>query len=311
MDIRQLNYFVKVVEMGSFSRAAAFLHIAQPALSRQVNALEVELKERLLVRNGRGVTPTEAGERLLGHAQGILQMLERTYEDMENARLGRVGSVSIGMPGSLSAAISTTLIRTLHAELPDAKVHVLNGRSTQIQEWILSGRLDMAVLFDAPNSPMLEISDLYDEKLHLYEPLPEGDDNPIGPDVPLSELAEQPLIITSRPNRVRELLENALARDGRKLLVDCELDSLDTTFDMVRSGNGVTVATPRSRRTVKAARGLRTRKIIEPELGLKVQIVQRASRLNSRLHDSAVRILHDLCMDILKPATAAEAEPAD
>ena len=301
MDIKQLNYFVKVVEMGSFSRAAAFLHMAQPALSRQISSLEVELKERLLIRNGRGITPTEAGERLLGHAQGILQMVERTYEDMENARLGRVGSVSIAMPGSLSGAISTALIRTLHAELPDAKIHILNGRSTQIQEWLLSGRVDMAVLFDAPNSPLLEILELYDEKLYLYERAPEGDPEANGPDITLAQIAELPLIITSRPNRVRELLENALSREGRKLRVDCELDSLDTTLDIVRSTAGMTVATPRARRTARSAKGLRMRKIIEPEIGLKVQIVQRTRRLNSRLHSAAFRLLQHQCLEILKP----------
>ena len=142
MDIRQLTYFMHVVELGSFSRAAAFLHIAQPALGRQISSLETELKERLLIRNGRGVSPTEAGARLLDHARSIIQLFERAHEDMENARLGRTGAVAIGMPGSLSAQVSTGLIRKLHAEIPDAKVHVLTGRSTQLQEWLLAGRLD-------------------------------------------------------------------------------------------------------------------------------------------------------------------------
>jgi len=302
MDIRQLNYFVNVVEKGSISRAAVFLHIAQPALSRQINGLEVELKQRLLVRNGRGVTPTLAGERLLNHARTILQVFERASEDMENARLGRAGSLAIGMPSSLSAAIATKLISTLHEQLPEAKVHILNGRSTQIQEWILSGRVDMAVLFDAPNSPMLETHELFEEKLHLYEHLPGQVESEIGPDIALSEVAEHPLIITSRPNRVRELLENALSRLGQKLLLDSEIDSLDTTLVLVRAGKGRTVATLRSLRTVGAAdHGLRLRKIVEPEIGLKVHIVLRARRLNNRLHDAAFRLLHDLCMNILKP----------
>lgn len=302
MDIRQLNYFVQVVEKGSISRAAVFLHIAQPALSRQITVLEVELKQRLLVRNGRGVTTTLAGERLLNHARTILQLFDRASEDMENARLGRVGSLAIGMPSSLSSAISTELISTLYAELPEAKVHILNGRSTQIQEWILSGRLDMAVLFDAPNSPMLEVHELFEEKLHFYEQSSAGAANETGPDITLAELAEQPLIITSRPNRVRELLENALSRHGSKLLLDSEIDSLDTTFVQVRAGKGKTVATLRSRRTATTAgQGLRARKIVEPEIGLKVQIVLRARRLNNRLHDTAFRLLHDLCMDVLSP----------
>ncbi|MCJ8520916.1 LysR family nitrogen assimilation transcriptional regulator [Pseudorhizobium tarimense] len=302
MDIRQLQYFSRVVEMGSFSRAAAYLHVAQPALSRQIRALEIELKESLLIRNGRGVTPTEAGERLHGHARGILKMLARTYEDMENARQGRAGSVSLGMPTSLSNSISLPLIGKLKNELPDAKVHILNGRSNQIQEWILSGQLDMAVLFDAPASPMLEIHEVHAESLHLYEVLPEEEHDVIGPDFSLNELAELPIIITSRPNRVRELLENALAREGHKLLVECELDSLETTFQMIQKGMGVTVATPRSRRTVNsAAKGLRMRKIVKPEILLKVQIVLPVRRLNNRLHEAAFELLYGLCSDLLRP----------
>ncbi|MTH61539.1 LysR substrate-binding domain-containing protein [Paracoccus litorisediminis] len=300
MDIRQLSYFVRVVELGSFSRAAAYLHIAQPALSRQIASLETELKERLLIRNGRGVTPTEAGERLLGHAHSILDLFNRTHEDMENARLGRTGSVAIGMPNSLSNAISSALIRRLRAELPDAKVHILNGRSTQVQEWILSGRLDMAVMFDAPNSPMLEITDLVEERLHLFEPMPKGETEIDGPTITLSDLAEMPLIITSRPNRIREILENEFARSGYKLQVASELDSLDATFDMVHDQIGVTVASLRSRRMIGPARSLRVRRIVEPELALKVQLVQRSRRLNNRLHEAAFRILKDLSLKLLK-----------
>lgn len=300
MDIRQLTYFTRVVELGSFSRAAAFLHIAQPALSRQISSLEIELKERLLIRNGRGVTPTEAGDRLLAHAHAILTLFQRAHEDMENARLGRTGSVAIGMPNSLSNAISSALIRRLRAELPDAKVHILNGRSTQVQEWILSGRLDMAVLFDAPSSPMLEITDLVEERLHLFEPMPPGETAAEGPPIPLAELASQPLIITSRPNRIREILENELARAGHKLHIASELDSLDATFDMVHDGSGLTVASLRSRRLVGPARNLRVRRIVQPELELKVQIVQRSRRLNNRLHEAAFRILRDLSLKLLK-----------
>lgn len=305
MDIRQLIYFTHVVDLGSFSRAAAFIHIAQPALSRQISSLETELEQRLLIRNGRGVLPTEAGTRLLGHARMIIQLFERAHEDMENERLGRTASVAIGMPGSLANPIGTELLRRLHAELPDAKVHVLTGRSTQLQEWLLSGRLDLAVLFDAPNSPMLEIDHLFDDWLHLFEPLPQGADPELaggdGPPIALADLANQPLIITSRPNRVREILEASLTRIGRKLLVACELDSLETTFDMVRDGAGCTVASNRTRRRLRneGAPTLWARRIIDPELTLKVQIVRRTRRLNSDVVDTAFMILREVSLATL------------
>lgn len=300
MDIRQMTYFVRVAELGSFSRAAAFLHIAQSALSRQINSLEIEFKQRLLTRNGRGVTPTEAGERLLGHARSMLELYDRAYDDMENARLGRAGSVAIGMPGSLSGAISIALIQALRSRLADAKVHILTGRSTQLQEWLVSGRLDMAVVFDAPTNSMLEIEHLFDERLHLFEPPSDGKEEAVGRPISLMDLADQPLIITSRPNRIRETLETALAREGRKLLVECELDSLETTFALVLSGLGKSVATLRVQRTVPDAKRLNTRRIVDPELVIKVQIVRRTRRLNNQLHDAAFDILRDLCLDVLR-----------
>ncbi|MDE1950493.1 MAG: LysR family transcriptional regulator, partial [Burkholderiales bacterium] len=86
MDLKQLDYFVHVAELGSFTRAATVLRVAQPALSRQVRALEVELRQPLFDRNGRGVTLTEAGKRLLAHGRGILQQVDRARQDLEDQR---------------------------------------------------------------------------------------------------------------------------------------------------------------------------------------------------------------------------------
>jgi LysR family nitrogen assimilation transcriptional regulator len=95
MDLKQLEYFVHVAEMGSFTRAAAYLQVAQPALSRQVRSLEVELRQPLLDRNGRGVTLTEAGKRLLAHARGILQQVQRARDDLEDQRGAATGRLAI------------------------------------------------------------------------------------------------------------------------------------------------------------------------------------------------------------------------
>ncbi|MEN9624294.1 MAG: HTH-type transcriptional regulator CynR, partial [Pseudomonadota bacterium] len=88
MDLKQLEYFVRVAELGSFTRAAQALNIAQPALSRQVRLLEVELRQNLLVRNGRGASPTQAGQLLLEHSRGILHQVERAREEMGRVRTG-------------------------------------------------------------------------------------------------------------------------------------------------------------------------------------------------------------------------------
>ena len=106
MDFKQIEYFVQVAELGSFTRAASVLRVAQPALSRQVRSLEVELRQNLLLRNGRGVTLTEAGTRLLAHGRGILQQLQRARQDLEEQRGAASGLLSIGLPPSLSRSLT-------------------------------------------------------------------------------------------------------------------------------------------------------------------------------------------------------------
>ena len=86
MDLKQLEYFVRVAELGSFTRAAIALNIAQPALSRQIRLLEVELKQNLLTRNGRGAVSTEAGKLLLAHGRGILHQVDRAREELGQVR---------------------------------------------------------------------------------------------------------------------------------------------------------------------------------------------------------------------------------
>ena len=101
MDLKQLEYFMHVAEFGSFTHASRYLKVAQPALSRQVRALEVELRQTLFARNGRGVTLTETGMRLLEHARGILQQVQRARLDLEQQRGAVTGRLVIGLPPSL------------------------------------------------------------------------------------------------------------------------------------------------------------------------------------------------------------------
>ena len=120
MNLKQLEYFVRVAELGSFTRAAIALDIVQPALSRQIRQLEVELRQSLLIRNGRGAVPTEAGKLLLAHGRGILHQVERAREELGRVRGSLAGRVAVGLPTSLARALTVPLTRAFRAELPDA-----------------------------------------------------------------------------------------------------------------------------------------------------------------------------------------------
>jgi DNA-binding transcriptional LysR family regulator len=138
MDLKQLEYFVRVAELGSFTRASAVLDIAQPALSRQVRLLEVELRLNLLTRNCRGVTPTEAGRLLLDHGRGILHQVARTREELGRVHGALAGRVSLGLPPSIAKALTVPLTREFRMRLPRAALSVSEGLSISMQEGLTS-----------------------------------------------------------------------------------------------------------------------------------------------------------------------------
>lgn len=239
MDLKQLEYFVRVAELGSFTRAAVALDVAQPALSRQVRLLEVELRQTLLVRNGRGATPTDAGKLLLAHGRGILHQVERAKEELGRVRGALAGRVAIGLPPSLARVLAVPLTRAFRQTLPQASLSISEGLSANMQEWLLTGRLDIAVLYNAQPVPEIEIQPLREEELWLVQQRPPGlSEDPPPPPMPLRELAEVPLIIPSRPNAIRMQVETELANIGCRPLVALEIDGVSAILDLVADGAG-------------------------------------------------------------------------
>jgi LysR family nitrogen assimilation transcriptional regulator len=239
MDLKQLEYFVRVAELGSFTRAAMALDVAQPALSRQVRLLEVELRQNLLVRNGRGATPTEAGKLLLEHGRGILHQVERAREELGRVRGALAGRVAIGLPPSLARVLTVPLTRAFRAQLPEASISISEGLSVTMQEWLTTGRLDIAVLYNAQPAPDMDITPLRDEELLLVQPRPPGlpEDPPPGP-IALRDVAILPLVIPSRPNAVRMHVEAEMANIGCRPLVALEIDGVSAILDLVTDGAG-------------------------------------------------------------------------
>ena len=167
MNFKQLESFVQVAELGSFSKAALVLDIAQPALSRQVRALEVDLRETLLLRNGRGVVLTEAGQRLYEHGVNILQAAALARQDMGASRDAPVGRITIGLPPSVGRQLTLPLIDGFQRRLPLAKLAIVEGLSSHISEWISTGRVDLGLLYNPEAQPALEITPVLQEALCL------------------------------------------------------------------------------------------------------------------------------------------------
>ncbi|MCC2676927.1 MAG: LysR family transcriptional regulator [Ramlibacter sp.] len=242
MDLKQLAYFVRVAELGSFTRAAIELDVAQPALSRQVRLLEVELRQTLLVRNGRGAVPTEAGKLLLDHGRGILHQVERAREDLGRLRGGLAGRVAVGLPSSVARVLTVPLTRAFRDALPEARLSISEGLSGGLQEALVSGRLDIVVLYNAQPSRELDLTPLLEEDLLLVRARPPGlhEDPPPGP-ISLQEVSQLPLVIPTRPNAIRMHVEAQMADVGCRPSVALEIDGVSAILDLVLDGAGCAI----------------------------------------------------------------------
>ena len=149
MNLRRLQYFVKIVDIGSLTQAADILHVAQPALSQQLATLEGEVRQQLLVRTKRGVTPTEAGKVLYRHAQLILRQCEQAQADMNAAGQGLSGAVSVGLaPGTAAAGLAAAAAaHRARARHPGIVLYLNETYGTTLSELVMNGRMDLAVLY--------------------------------------------------------------------------------------------------------------------------------------------------------------------
>jgi LysR family nitrogen assimilation transcriptional regulator len=279
MDLKQLAYFVRVAELGSFTKASQALDVAQPALSRQVRLLEVELRQNLLVRNGRGATPTEAGRLLLEHGRGILHQVERAREELGRVRGSLAGRVAIGLPPSLARVLAVPLTRAFRQQLPQASLSISEGLSATMQEWLSTGRLDIAVLYNALPAPEIEITPLHDEDLFLVQKRPAGlAEEPPAPPIPLAEVALLPLVIPSRPNAIRMHVESEMANIGCRPLVALEIDGVSAILDLVADGAGAALLSRNAVASSIRPSAYLTRPVCDPPLRTRVCLATSSMR---------------------------------
>ena len=279
MDLKQLEYFVRVAELGSFTRASIALDIAQPALSRQVRLLEVELRQNLLVRNGRGATPTEAGKLLLEHARGILHQVDRAREELGRVRGSLAGRVAIGLPPSLARVLTVPLTRAFRQQMPDAQLSISEGLSAAMQEWLVNGRLDIAVLYNAQTATGIEITPLLDEDLMLVQLRPSGlQEDPPPPPLPLRDVANLPLVIPSRPNALRMVVESEMAAIGCRPTIALEIDGVSAILDLVADGAGSAILSRNAVASSIKPSAFTVRAIGEPPLRTRLSLATSSVR---------------------------------
>jgi LysR family nitrogen assimilation transcriptional regulator len=297
MDLKQLEYFRHVAELGSFTRAAAFLGVVQPALSRQVRQLEIELGQSLFERNGRGVVLTDAGARLLEHARGILMQIGRARQELEDQRNGDSGHFTLGLPPSLGRSVTVPLVKSFAHRLPNARLATVEGLSAYMVEWLSLGRLDCALVYNATASATVDLQPLLDEPLFLVAPLERRSGQRPGAArarVTLEELADHPLVIPSRPHALRMSVENALAGAERKIRVAHEIECIPAVIDLVRQGLGFGVLPLNAVKASEWADQVSVKAIGQPALTTSLSIATSSQRPRSPLMRKAVTLIRDI-----------------
>ena len=295
MDLRQLEYFVRVAELGSFTRAGIALDVAQPALSRQVRLLEVELRQSLLTRNGRGAIPTEAGKLLLEHGRGILHQVDRAREELGRVRGSLAGRVAIGLPTSLARVLTVPLTRAFRQHLPQATLSISEGLSIALQESLVNGRLDIAVLYNAKPSAETEIFPLLEEDLLLVQARPPGLQEDPGPGpISLRAVSLLPLIIPSRPNAIRMHVEAEMANIGCSPLIALEIDGVPAILDLVEDGAGCALLSRNAVANSVRPSAFSVRTISEPALRTKISLATSSLRPTTLTQQSTLALIRQI-----------------
>jgi DNA-binding transcriptional LysR family regulator len=247
MDLRRLEIFVKVAEIGSFSRAAEALFLTQPTVSEHVRALEDELGVQLLDRLGRGTTPTRAGTLLLGYARRILALSREASQAIEQFQ-GRVsGELTIGGSTIPGEYVMPEVIGAFRAKYPDVRISLLIGSSREVTTWVEDGRVELGVVGATPTSRALQARQLMADELVLVV----GAEHPWAgrKTVSLDDLREEPMIVRERGSGSRETFEQALEGVGLDLAafrIVGEIASTQAVKQAVRAGVGVSLISRRA-----------------------------------------------------------------
>lgn len=234
MDLRQIRYFIRIAELGSVSKAARQLNIAQPALSRHIQNLEAEFGAQLLARTSRGVEVTEAGRVLIEHGAGLLQGAAAMRDAVRQASIQPAGDVTVGLLPSISSAAVRDLVESCRTTFPDVRLRIVEGVSMFLEEWLDRGSLDLAIVTDRPAVRRFETKFLFSEDFLLVGHLDEAG----WPEahVVRADMARIEVVMT---RGFREIVSEQLGPDA--LRCSAEVDSLAVIRDILDEGGSASI----------------------------------------------------------------------
>jgi LysR family transcriptional regulator, nitrogen assimilation regulatory protein len=314
MELRSLNYFVRIAELGSITRAASHLRLAQPALTRHVQRLEEELGVALFTRANRGVRLTEAGEKLLESATRILRDVERTGDEIRAQDAHPSGRIILGITPTLCPILVPELFSRMRRDFPRVELKVMHAGMVRLEEFLIDGRVDVALLSELSRGRLIASTRLAQEEMVLVTKPGTRGRGPLGGSlddiVEGDELSRTPLILG---DGLRAAMDALLAGRGIELDVEIEVNDHETIRLMVQEGAAASIL-PYSSVARECARGLiEAHRITDGGIFRTLARGVRVSRAASLAREAMERTISDVVADMERDnrlALAPQTRPA-
>jgi len=298
MNSEQLKLFVQIAEHGSLTKAANAANSLQSIVSRQLSAFENECGSRLFYRTGRGVTLTDFGANFLPRVKEVLHQLDQLADDMKSFSKVPTGDVRFGILPALSDPLVGVLYRHMQEQFPLVRLHLFEGSNGQLEEWVGSGRIDMALIYryDRVDPAADRVLGL----VHAYVIGKHGDSLIRKDTISFRELENLPLILPSTPNALRSTLDQIAKREGFVLNVAMEADSLPIQKNIAAEGHAYAILGRQAvTREIKAGR-LQAARIVEPSIERAAVLVTTNQRTFSMGMRAVAEIVQPLVTRLLK-----------
>jgi len=305
MTIRQLRYFLRIVELKSFSKAAAYLHVAQPALGLQIRKLEEELGVKLLNRHSRGVSATEAGLILRDHALIVLRQIERAKLHLIDFAGPPRGKIAVGVTPTVNLVLASALVQKCRAELPNVSLSIVEGMSENLMEWVENDRLDMAFSYNPAAVRGLVCEPMLTEDLCLVGPPNSALAKPSAKrgknsgldSIAFAQIAELPMILPSPPHGLRSIVDKVANQQELELKITLEIDSVPATKELIEKDLGYTILGMGAvKREVEDGR-LTARTITAPNLSRNMFLAYSSKRPSSKASNAVRQIIRTVVQE--------------
>ena len=304
MEERQLRCFLAIAELGSVTRAADRLDIAQPSLSQMLLRLEDELGIKLFERTSRGVLLTEPGRIFREHANTILREIARAREQIRSDDVFVHERVSIGLPSSVSTLIGARLIVAAKKQFPGISLNVSEAMSGHIRRWLEEGNLDIGVLYNVQDMRSLISTQVAVEELFLVGP--PGSFGPVDEygiaiePVGLANHEQYQFIMPTQQHGLRRFVDDKTRNGPLELKIAFEVDSLMHIKTLVAEGLGYSLLAHAAIMEELQHRKLSAARIVKPVFRRGIYVVRNPSQIVTRASVRVTDLLTGLMAEMIQ-----------